>query len=415
MKRKYLAILGCVVTVLALSACGGQGSSSAAAGSKNTNSNQESKDGGADGDVIKIGYFGPETGATSMTGQEARKGVELKVKELNEAGGVNGKQLKLIIYDDKGTPEGAVKAATRLCDDDKVSAIVGSQLSSNVQAAGDRIEKAGIPCIGTGLGPVWLQNGWEYFFRSQGNSESGAAPLNDTMEELGVEKLAVMIAQDEGSISSAQLIMDEAKKRDKIAITTEEVSQITDTDWTGQLSRMIDTEPDGVYLSVQVEQAGPMIKQLRGLGYDGYIFGNECLAMPDVRKVAGADADNSIFYSVHVIPDSIEEANSEREKQFLQQFSDEYGALPIGDVAYRGYDAMTIIAKGIEDAGSADPTEIRDAIRNISGLEVLAGTIDYTKFDDGEGMEGTQIFITDGGRNYNFEKYVEENGLPSVK
>lgn len=411
--KKRLALLLVGSMILSLSACSGSQSSSTGtvsggAGETTTGSAAPA------GDAVKLGYFGPETGPNSMTGQEARKGAQLKVKQLNAAGGLLGKQIDLVVYDDKGTPEGAVKAATRLVEDDKVSAIVGSQLSSNVQAAGDKIEKAGIPCVGTGLGPVWLKNGWKYFFRSQGNSESGAAPLNDAMEQVGVKKLAVMIAQDEGSISSAKLVTDEAAKRGRIEIVTSEVSQNTDTDWTGQLSKMISAKPDGIFLSVQVEQAGPMIKQLRGLGYTGFIFGNECLGMPDVRLVAGDAANNSIYYAVHVIPDSVEEANSEKEKEFLQAFVDEYGALPIGDVAYRAYDAVTIISKGIEDAGSAEPTAIRDAIKQINGLEVLAGTIDYTQFDNGEGMVGTQIFITENGRNYLLDKYVTEFGAPSV-
>jgi len=410
--KKSMALLLVGAMVLSLAGC--TGSQSSSTGTAGGNTEGTTTVGAEAGDVIKLGYFGPETGPNSMTGQEARKGAQLKVKEINQAGGILGQQVTLVVYDDKGTPEGAVKAATRLVEDDKVSAIVGSQLSSNLQAAGDKIEKGGIPCVGTGLGPVWLKNGWKYFFRSQGNSESGAAPLNDVMEQVGVKSMAVMIAQDEGSISSAKLGTDEVGRRGNISITTSEVSQNTDTDWTGQLSKMISTSPDGIFLSVQVEQAGPMIKQLRGLGYEGFIFGNECLGMPDVRLVAGDAANNSIYYAVHVIPDSIEEANSEKEKAFLQAFTDEYGALPIGDVAYRTYDAVTIIQKGIEDAGNTEPTAIRDAIKNISGLEVLAGTIDYTQFDNGEGMVGTQIFITENGRNYLFEKYVDEFGVPTV-
>lgn len=403
--KKGLALLLAGTMVLSLAACSGSQSSSAGTSTETT---------AAVGDVIKLGYFGPETGPNSMTGQEARKGAQLKVKQINEAGGLLEKQVSLIVYDDKGTPEGAVKAATRLVEDDKVSAIVGSQLSSNLQAAGDKIEKGGIPCVGTGLGPVWLKNGWEYFFRSQGNSESGAVPLNDVMEQVGVKSLAVMIAQDEGSISSAKLVTEELEKRGIIDIVTSEVSQNTDTDWTGQLSKMISTKPDGIFLSVQVEQAGPMIKQVRGLGYTGFIFGNECLGMPDVRLVAGDAANGSIYYAVHVIPDSIEEANSEKEKAFLQAFVDEYGALPIGDVAYRTFDAVTIIAEGIEKAGTSEPTAIRDSIKQINNLEVLAGTIDYTQFDNGEGMVGTQIFITENGRNYLLDKYVDEFGVPTV-
>lgn len=421
--KKALAVLMSAILMLSLAACGGGTSSTAAEkgkseGSQAVSGSGTSETGGepaASGEVIKVGYFGPLTGPVSTSGQYAEKGVRLKVKQINDNGGINGKQLELISYDDKSTAEAAVKACTRLIEEDKVNVILGSQLSGNVQACGDRVEKAQIPLVGTGVSPVWLEQGWTYLFRALSNSTGGTGPLYESMKELGCTKLATICYQDEGSISGYNQIMDEVKKQGGIEVTTEEVFQPNDTDWTGQFSRMVATSPNGILLLAQGEQIGPMVKQLRSMGYNGYIYGPETMSLPDIRQVAGDAANGIVFYAPHCVPDAPEEANTEMETEFLNAFVEEYGEMPASDVAYRTYDAMTIIEEGLKNAASLDGPAIRDAIKGINGLEVLAGTIDYSQSDNGEGMKGMQIFITHAGKNSLLKNFLESNPADTYK
>lgn len=407
MFKRVFAICLMLVMLLVTVACGSSGSG----GGTNAGSG-----GAASGEVIKVGHFGPLTGAISLSGQEAEKGARLRVTQINNAGGIDGKKIEFIAYDDKGTPEGAVKAVTRLLDEDKVNIILGSQLSANVQAVGDRIEKAQIPLVGTGVGPVWLQQGWTYLFRSVANSTNGAGPLVDAMDAVNTTRMGVLVYQDEGSRSAATLVLDEIAKRGKIEVTTEEVFQPNDTDWTGQFSKILATDPDGIMLFAQGEHVGPMMMQLRGLGYKGYVYGPETMSLPDIRKIAAADADGIVFFAPHCIPDSVEEANSDKEKAFLEAFVQEYGSMPVSDVAYRTYDAMTVIEAGLRAAeGSLDGTAIRDAIKNQSSLELLAGTADYTAFDNGEGLTSMQIFVTDEGKNKLFDDFIANNPADKYK
>jgi len=104
--KKSMALLLVGAMVLSLAGC--TGSQSSSTGTAGGNTEGTTTVGAEAGDVIKLGYFGPETGPNSMTGQEARKGAQLKVKEINQAGGILGQQVTLVVYDDKGTPEGAV-------------------------------------------------------------------------------------------------------------------------------------------------------------------------------------------------------------------------------------------------------------------------------------------------------------------
>ena len=95
--------------------------------------------------------------------------MQIAVDELNAGGGVLGRQLEIVSYDDKSSPEEAVKAATKLVQVDKVNAIFGSLHSANVQAAGPVIEEAQTICVAGGTSPAWLEQGYTYLFRSISN------------------------------------------------------------------------------------------------------------------------------------------------------------------------------------------------------------------------------------------------------
>ena len=183
---------------------------------------------------------------------------------------------------------------------------------------------------------------------------------------------------------------------------------VGESDWTGTLSSIIATNPNGVLIFAQGEQASLMIKQLRDLGYGGYIFGPETFSLPDIRNVAGAGANGIIFFAPHCIPDSPEEANTPEEKEFLEKYVAEYGRMPASDVAYRAWDATNILLTAVEKAGTADGPTVRDTIKGLQ-MDILAGKADFTAYDNGECLSGQQIYITHDGKNILFSKFLEEN------
>lgn len=409
--KKFLALVLALSMILALAACGSTATTTAAT----TKAGGTTAATTASGAKIKIGHYGPLTGSNATTGNAGLNAFKLAIKLKNASGGLNGQQIEGVYYDDAGTTEGAVKAVTRLIDTDKVQLLLGSQLSGNLQATGAQVEAAKIPEVGTGVSPVWLKNGWKFLFRALGDNTGGPVPLVDAMVKLGTTQLAVLTYQDEGSISISTQVVAEAKKRGTITVVSEQVSQPNDTDWTGQLSAIVSKKPNGVCLFVQGEQASQMIKQLRNLGYKGYVYGPETMSLPKIREVGGATANGIVFFAPHVVPDKAEDANSDLEKAFLEAYVKEYGSLPVSDVAYRVYDGMQILFKGVEDAKSVEGQKVRDAIAKISGLKLMAGTADFTKFTDGNCMSGYQIYITHGGKNVLLSKFLASNPVDTYK
>lgn len=396
MKRKISLILTSVLCVSLLFGCGG-GTDGAKEEGQAEGSGEKTES--ASGETIKIGYFGPLTGGTAQAGQAAQNGVQIAINQLNENGGVNGQQLELISYDDKSSPEEAVKAATKLVQSDKVNAIFGSLHSANVQAAAPVIEESKTVCVAGGTSPSWLEQGNKYLFRSISNSTISAKQLAQYADAQGYKKVALFTSNDEYGISGA----DEFKKASEqygIEFVASETMTNGDRDFTGQFAKINAAKPDATFIWCLGDDLGAVTKQLRQSGFDGPILGSESYTLPEILENAGDATNNVYFAAQYLVYEDPEEAPEDNMKEFLTAYMDEYGAAPMSDNAFRAYDGVMMIAKAMEDSGAVSGEELRDAYNNIDGYEGLAGTFSY-KGKEGEGIETMRIFqIQDG-------KYLE--------
>ena len=215
--------------------------------------------------------------------------------------------------------------------------------------------------------------------------------------------------QDDGNISAYTQVKAEIEGRDGIEIINEQQAMVGETDWTGPLSAIVNAAPNGVIVFAQAEQGSLMVRQLRNLGYTGYIYGCETFSSTDMRNVAGDAANGIVFFAPHCVPDSPEEGNTEAEIAFLTAWMEEYGTMPISDVAYRAFDATNILLTAVEKAGTADGPAVRDVIASLE-MDILAGHANFANYDNGECMSGQQIFVTHEGKNISWAKFLELGG-----
>ena len=383
MKKKLCLALTCVLLLTALAGCGSQKESS------------ESGDSGSE--TIKIGYFGPLTGGTAQAGQAALNGVQIAVNELNEAGGVLGKQLEIVSYDDKSSPEEAVKAATKLVQVDKVNAIFGSLHSANVQAAGPVIEESKTLCVAGGTSPTWLEQGYTYLFRS--NSSVSAKQLAKYADSQNLRKIALFTSNSEYGTSGADAFQAACADYD-IEFVASETMTDGDRDFTGQFAKINAANPDAVFIWCLGDDLGAVTKQLRQSGFDGPILGSESYTLPEILENAGDAANGVAFASQYIVYSDPNDAEDELMKNFLEQYIEEFGSSPASDNAFRAYDGVMMIAEAMEAAQADSGEALRDAYNNIDGHVGLAGTFSYVG-KNGEGIESMRIFLIQDG------KYVE--------
>lgn len=184
--KKILAVALVLCMAVSLAACGGTTSQSA-----QSTQNTQQADAVAAADTFIIGCPQPLTGTNAQPGECALNAVKLAAKQFNENGGINGKQVKVLSYDDQGLPEEAVKLATRMVQADGVQAIIGSCISSCVLSSGKIYNDAKIPTFGTGTSPTWMAEGWEYVFRACQNNDFALPLVVNKLKDLGITKAAI--------------------------------------------------------------------------------------------------------------------------------------------------------------------------------------------------------------------------------
>lgn len=361
----------------------------------------------ADGEPIKIGLYGTITGPNAIAGEMLDKGAQIAVKHVNEDGGIHGRPLELITLDDKSNPEGALKAVTRLIDVENVIAMVGSNSSPNILGTVNVTEEAQVIQVGGGTSPTYTNAGYEYLFRGTANGELPNAAAVAGMKKMGVKTIGILSVAAENGESGVRSF--KGHMGEDIEVVAEEKYQTTDTDYTGQIAKIMAASPDGVLIYGMTNETALAIRQFRRNGYEGYIYGPEAMGVGDLLNVAGESANDVIFGSAAVVPASTEDARNEVDKKMLEDFVTEYGDMPISDVVYRGYDGVRIIAEALRNAEDIeDPVSIREALVNIKDFELTQGIYDFTD-ETGDGLSEATTYIIQDGKHLIFDSWYEEN------
>lgn len=346
-------------------------------------------------DTTQIGFFGPLTGPSAQLGQSLRNGALVALDEINAAGGVLGHQIEMIEYDDRSSPEQAVRSATKLVQVDNVAFIVGSLHSGNILASGPVIEEAQVPLIGAGTSPTWLESGYTYLFRALGNSSLSIKELAKYAKAQELNEIVVFHTNDEYGNAGAKAFSMTAEEYG-LSLVGDESFTRGDRDFTGQIASIVKASPDAVLIWAIGDDLGPVTKQLRQLGYFGPILGAEGYTTPEAIEIAGSTANGVILASQYLLPDSPEEASNDAIKSFLEDYVALIGRMPDSDNSYRGYDAVKLFAEAAEAAGTFDGATLRDAINNIEGYEGLAGTFNFVG-GQGEGIDAVRLFAIEDG------------------
>ncbi|MFL2100285.1 ABC transporter substrate-binding protein [Desemzia sp. FAM 23991] len=351
MKKKLL--LGLAALSVFATACGAGGST-------------------ADGDTIKLGAMFEKTGPVSAYGSAESNGVKLAVKEINEAGGVLGKQLEIVEYDTKSDNTEATSIATRLATEDGVVAIVGPATSGAVQAATQPITRAEVPLItpsGTADNLTVTESGdvQPFVFRTSfQDSFQGVALANFATEQLQSKK-AVIIG--DSSSDYAVGLTNAFKDTYKGDIVAEEYFTQDDTDFSAILTKIQNQDFDVIYLPAYYEQAGLILKQAREMGIEQPILGGDGFSNQALLDLAGIENVTDVYYSAHF---SLENED-EQVQTFIDNYTAEYDTAPDAFSAL-AYDAVYLVAQALEDGGEATPEAVTAALESIADFDGVTGT-----------------------------------------
>ena len=406
--KKLFAMLLSLAMILSLAACGGNESTA-------RQDPPEEKPAVApaeapaesSGDTIKIGVYMPMTGPNAGSGLCQIDGITMAMEEVNAAGGINGRMLELITYDDGGSTEGATKAATRLIEEDGVQVIIGSFSSPSVVACMDMAEAAKVLHIGGGTGTTWTNCGKEYTFRATANANLPIRTFVEMMGELGKNKAALISVESEYG-QSGRADVTAALNDAGVELKADLTYQSADTDFTGIIVKAMSAGADTMVLYGLGNEMAMIIKQLRQNGYEDLIFTIEGGANSEIFTVAGASADGLVFAAAYVIPATPEEAATPLMQDVLTRYYEQYGEMPYGDTFYRGYDQMMLAAEAMKNCDNVDDgASIMEAFKALSGVELLGGSFDFTD-GTGDGLIATNKYMIMDGAIKSYDKAALE-------
>ena len=420
--KKFISLLLVAVMILSLSACGSGSPSASTSEAAPAESQAAPADAGkaASDGVFRIGIFVQMSGENSPAGLAAKDAIELAATRINEQGGFNGENVEILAYDTTGSTEEAVKVVQKMIADGNVDAMIGSVNSNEVSACISYINDAKIYNFGLGTSPTWMEDdSMIYTFRASSNNGRIAPFSVDVVKDImGYKNVAIMNGTDDTGKSTAD-VFESACKEKGVEVVAREQCDTEDTDFTGQITKILAADPDTIFLSLIGTTFGKFVKQCRNMGYKGTFLCKECFSR-DYQETAneGSPAEylNSdyIYYAYpYVAYEQIDDCDIPNVKEFLQNYYDEYGEMVQHESAYRGWDTMMCMWEASKIAGANDSESLREATHKVQ-IEGMGGQIDFT---DGsrEAYSVFKSFMLVGGKNYDLETWMTNGGYDSYK
>ena len=323
---------------------------------------------------IKIGINYELSGDVATYGQSSVEGIELAIAEINAAGGINGKKIVAVKYDNKSEPAEATTLATKLMTKDKVVAILGPATSGSFKAQIPVALKNKIPVIsGSATADdvtVDASGVKEYAFRICFNdSYQGTAMANFALNNLSKKKAVVIM--DNSSDYGKGLAENFIKTFEAAGgtIVAKEAYVAKDTDFNAIITKIKGEDFDVVFIPGYYNEAGLIIKQARAQGITAPILGADGFDSPILLELAGAAALNDVYFSNHY--SSLDQ--DPLVVKFIQDFKAKYNKEPNAFHAL-GYDLAKFVADGISRAEKVDGESIKTALAATTNFVGVTGS-----------------------------------------
>ena len=388
-RRAFLRAAGSALGGLLLASA-----SLATSGCKDSKSDSTSTATGAStaaSNEIVIGHYGSLTGNTAHFGQDTDKAIRLAVDEVNAAGGLLGKKVRVVTLDDRGDSAEAANAVTRLIDVEKAVAILG-EVSSSLSLSGGRVaQRRQVPMISpSSTNPKVTQVG-DYVFRVCFlDPFQGKVMADFARQTLKFDRVAILKdVKNDYSIGLA----DAFKAAFTAAggqIAVEQSYSAGDTDFSAQITAIKSANIQGLYVPGYYAEVGTIARTAQRLGLKVPLMGGDGWDAPDLFQIGG-DALEGSFFSNHFAPD----AATAKSQKFVADFKAKYGQDPTG-LGALGYDAAGVLFAAISKSGKTDPKGIRDALTEVKNFEGVSGTISINENRDAD--KSAVIVAIEGGK-----------------
>lgn len=339
-------------------------------------------------ETIKVGFNVPLTGFGAADGTSALNGAELAVEQINAAGGIDGKKLELVVYDDQGLPKEAAPIAIKTITRDGVVAGISGSYSGATRAAATIYQEYETPYISAYAVHPDITRSGNYVFRTSFVGEvQGRAAAKFIGETLGKKKVAILAVQNDFGKSLADGFREKAGDFG-IEVAGEYGFSMDDRQFGPLVAQVKAVQPEAVYFTGYYFNAGPLVEQLRAGGVDVPLVGMEGVDGVKFIEIA-RDAAEGVIITTSLDRDSSDPVT----RDFIEGFEAKAG-YPADMVGASSHTAVQVLAAALRAAGSEDKAALRDAIAN-SEVKASTGVITFNAL--GEVVKDVQMQVVRGG------------------
>ena len=353
--RRHAAIAVMTALAVSVTACGSSGS--------------DTSDGS--GDTYTIGVVNSTTGALGAVGQQEAKGMQLAVEEINAAGGVKGRKLKLEEVDDQGSVNLTTAGFKKLATETKVPVVIGPGISANAKAVAPLAEQYGVTQILLVAQPE-VANGTKHLFEVPLPGKANSEAMVNYAKEQGAKSLAIIWANNPYGQAGNTDITNAAKAAG-IDIVNSEGFDPGKFDFTAQAGKAAAAKPDAILLYGAGGSSDALVlKSVAATGYEGLIIGDLAYSADFVPETAGSGAADKVI-SLTAVDYGNPDAKT---KKFLDAYEAKFGEAPSVLSTY-AYVAVQLTAAAIEKAPEYTGDAISKTIESLN-FESIVGKLAYT-------------------------------------
>ena len=372
MKKQLSALLAAALCAGALAGCGANSNSANAATS------------GAE-DTVTLAVVSPVTGDSAEYGIHFNVGAQMAADKINEAGGINGKQVVLKSFDSKNDAKEAAEVARLICQDKTILATIGDFSSTCCMATAPIYEENKTVQISPSAGLIDFPRVGPYNFSTTGVQENDGGFLMNRVinEKMGAKSVAIVYTNNDYGLNMLSYMTQEAEA-DGVVITDTEAIASGEKEFTAIVSKMRQTEPEAVAIMGSYNEVANCVKQIRQVGWDVPVAISGSALTDQLVELLGDDV-NGIYSNIAFVASD----NTPETKEFNEEFT-KRANMPPSFHSISTYDTVMLVCDAAIKCGdNLNRETLKDAIQSYKGFDGLMGPFEFT--EDGAVYRGYKV------------------------
>jgi branched-chain amino acid transport system substrate-binding protein len=348
------------------------------------------------GEQIRIGFTPPITGGSAAEGALQTKALKIALKEINDAGGVNGKQINVVYVDNQSTNPGALAALQRAVEQEKVLALVGVVKSTQILAMSDAVKGYAVPAMIGGTNALLTRQGNPWLFRVRPDDTiAAAAMVKYVKEDTTMTKIGILHDADAFGTGGADLVEKTAKEMGLTVVRRDKYTTGT-RDYTAQLLALKNVGAEIMILyATNPEDVAVIMRQYRQLGSPYKYLGSPSSGNRDALNLA-----KELAVGLLAVNDFT--PGTPEIQKYADAYKKEFGEVYDAANAWT-HDGLNILVNAIRKGGE-DRAKIREAILATQGYKGVLGTFNFTP--NGDGLSAVSICEIQPGNQFKLVKVV---------